>query len=157
MTYEKLAKLAEAAGFSAWADLDVATIELKPEVREMCAANTCGQYGKRWSCPPGCGTLAECAERLRGFDRGILVQTYGDIEDGFDFEAMMEIEQEHRSHFEEMYAALREAGVQTLAIGANAVNEVFAQQTNGFITLLREILDVLVKRSVGVVPCSKSV
>ena len=123
MTYENLSKLAEAAGFSAWAELDVGTIELKPEVRDMCAANTCGQYGKRWSCPPGCGTLDECAEKLRGFSRGILVQTYGDIEDGFDFEAMMEIEQEHKEHFQEMYAALRDAGAETLAIGAGCCTQ----------------------------------
>ena len=51
MTYEQLAKIAEEAGFSAWAPLDIATIELKPEVRDMCAA--CHLYGKRWSCPPG--------------------------------------------------------------------------------------------------------
>ena len=123
MTYEKLAELAKDAGFSAWADLDVSTIELKPEVRDMCAANTCGQYGKRWSCPPGCGTLEECAERLKSFDRGILVQTYGDIEDGFDFEAMMEIEQAHKEHFEQMYAALRDAGAETLAIGAGCCTQ----------------------------------
>ena len=66
MTYEQLAKVAEEAGFSAWAPLDIATIELKPEVRDMCAANACGQYAKHWSCPPGCGTLEECGERLKG-------------------------------------------------------------------------------------------
>ena len=118
MTYEQLTKLAEEAGFSAWAPLDVATIELKPEVRDMCAANSCGQYGKRWSCPPGCGTLEACTEELKGFTHGILVQTYGDIEDGFDFEAMMEIESDHKDHFSDMRDALREAGAQILALGA---------------------------------------
>jgi len=123
MTYEQLAALAEASGFSAWAPLDVSTIELKPEVRDMCAVNTCGQHGKRWSCPPGCGTLEECAARLRGFTHGILVQTYGDIEDGFDFEAMMEIEAEHKSNFTDMYASLRDAGVNVLAIGAGCCTQ----------------------------------
>ncbi len=123
MTYEALEKLAQDAGFSAWAPLDAANIELKPEVRDMCAANTCGQYGKRWSCPPGCGTLEECTAQLRGYSRGILVQTYGDIEDGFDFEAMMEIEAEHKEHFLEMYDTLREAGVQTLALGAGCCTQ----------------------------------
>ena len=118
MIYEQLSAMAKEAGFSAWADLDVATIELKTEVRDMCAVNSCGQYGKRWSCPPGCGTLEECARRLKGFERGILVQTYGDIEDGFDFEAMMEIEADHKEHFTEMYSALRETGAEVLAIGA---------------------------------------
>ena len=118
MTYEELSSLAQEAEFTAWAPLDVTTIELKPEVRDMCAANSCGQYGKRWSCPPGCGTLEECTDRLKGYTQGILVQTYGDIEDGFDFEAMMEIEGEHKEHFAQMYKSLREAGASVLAIGA---------------------------------------
>ena len=118
MTYEMLEKLAEEAGFSAWKPLDAATIELKTEVRDMCAVNSCGQYGKRWSCPPGCGSLEECAEKLRGFQGGILVQTYGDIEDGFDFEAMMEIEVDHKEHFTQMYEALRRESGEILALGA---------------------------------------
>ena len=123
MTYQELAKIAEEAGFSAWAPLDVSTIELKPEVRDMCAVNSCGQYGKRWSCPPGCGTLEECTQRLKDYTHGILVQTYGDIEDGFDFEAMMEIEMEHKAHFAEMQEALHEAGVPVLALGAGCCTQ----------------------------------
>ena len=118
MTYEQLAAMAKEAGFSAWQSLDVTTLELKSEVRDMCAANSCGQYAKRWGCPPGCGTLEECTARLKGFTHGILVQTYGDIEDGFDFEAMMEIEADHKEHFQEMHAAIREAGSEVLALGA---------------------------------------
>lgn len=118
MTYEDLAALAEGSGFSAWARLEIATIQLKPEVRDMCAANSCGMYGKRWSCPPGCGTLEECAARLKRYKSGILVQTCGEIEDGFDFEAMMEIEQRHKSNFTNMYAVLRNRTDRVLAIGA---------------------------------------
>ncbi|MBP3684864.1 MAG: DUF2284 domain-containing protein [Oscillospiraceae bacterium] len=123
MTYEQLLKIAEEAGFSAWAPLDISTIELKPEVRDMCAVNSCGQYGKRWSCPPGCGTLEECGERVKACTHGILVQTYGDIEDGFNFEAMMEIESDHKEHFSEMYETLREAGKDVLAIGAGCCTQ----------------------------------
>ena len=118
MNERELAKIAEDSGFTTWAPLDVATLELKQEVRDMCAANTCGQYGKRWSCPPGCGTVEQCRERVRGYSRGILVQTCGDVEDSMDFEAMVEIEGEHKAHFNEMYDALRESGAQVLAIGA---------------------------------------
>lgn len=123
MNYEQLAKLAQKAGFSDWAPLDVATIELKQEVREMCAVNSCGQYGKRWSCPPGCGTLEECAERIRGCTHGILVQTYGEIEDGFDFETMMEIESDHKKHFAQMYAQLGQHSEKVLAIGAGCCTQ----------------------------------
>lgn len=123
MTYEQLSKIAEEAGFSAWAALDLSTIELKPEVRDMCAVNSCGQFGKRWSCPPGCGTLEECEARLREHTHGILVQTCGDIEDGFDFEAMMEIEADHKEHFLEMYDTLRSCEAHILAIGAGCCTQ----------------------------------
>lgn len=117
MNYEQLSELAKKSGFSAWVPLDISTIQLKPEVRAMCAANSCGQYGQRWSCPPGCGTLEECRQRIQGCTHGILMQTCGDIEDGFDIEAMMEIEAEHKTHFNEMYKVLRKAGEPVLAIG----------------------------------------
>ena len=107
MTYEQLTEIASRSGFTAWAEMDPATLEPKQEVRDMCASNSCGQYGKRWSCPPGCGTLEECTNHLRKFPRGILVQTCGDIEDGFDFETMMEIEADHKEHVKQMYETLR--------------------------------------------------
>ncbi len=116
--YDALAQMAEAAGFSAWSPLDPGTIECKSEVRDMCAGNACGQYGKRWSCPPGCGALEECAAQIRGCTQGILVQTIGELEDEFDGEAMMETEARHKAHFQEMLSALREKTGHVLALGA---------------------------------------
>lgn len=117
MNYEVLAKMAEECGFDAWVCLDVSSIHLKQEVRDMCANNTCGQYGKRWSCPPGCGSLEACAHRLKEHTCGILVQTIGRIEDSFDFEAMMEIEATQGKRFQKMYALLQEMECGVLAIG----------------------------------------
>lgn len=116
MTYEELVKLAEEMGFTAWAALDISTIELKPEVRDMCA--TCHLYDKRWSCPPGCGTLEACAENVKKYTHGILVQSVGDIEDGFDFEAMRDIEATHKARFAQMHLRLSESGIPHLALGA---------------------------------------
>ncbi len=118
MNYEDLADLAERTGFSAWAKLDVASIDLKSEVRDMCAVNSCGMYAKRWSCPPGCGTLEDCRKQLQRYPCGILVQTVGEIEDSFDFEAMVEIEAEHKERFARMYDSLRREGTEVLALGA---------------------------------------
>ena len=123
MDYEALSKLAEAAGFTAWAPLDVDTIELKAEVRDMCSNGGCGKYDKCWSCPPGCGDLAECEAKLREHTAGILVQTSGEVEDSLDIEAMMEIQADHKEHFETMYAQLRAAGEPVLALGAGACTQ----------------------------------
>lgn len=123
MNYEELARLAKAAGFTAWAPLDVSTLVVKPEVRDMCAANTCGVYNRVWSCPPGCGELEACAARLKQYGGGILVQTTGDIEDSFDFEGIMEVEANHKAHFTEMYAELRRTGADVLALGAGCCRQ----------------------------------
>lgn len=123
MTYEQLAKIAEETGFTAWAPLDIATIVLKPEVRDMCAVNSCGMYGKRWSCPPGCGTLEACSNRLREYSHGILVQSVGPVEDSFDFEAMAEIEAAHKARFIRMYDALQELNGPVLALGSGCCTQ----------------------------------
>ena len=93
-----LLQLALETGFTHAAPLDIAAIDLKPEVRQMCADNLCGQYGKRWSCPPGCGELEVLRQRLARYSTGILVQTVGQLEDSFDAEGMMAAEQAHKAH-----------------------------------------------------------
>ena len=118
MNIQELCALAKEIGFEQAGPLDPATIELKEEVREMCASGKCAMYDKRWSCPPGCGTLDECRELLKGYTRGILVQSVGELEDNFDIETMMETEAAHKERFYSMRKALLERGVEALAAGA---------------------------------------
>ena len=118
MTIQELCALASEIGFEHAGALDPATIELKEEVREMCASGKCAMYGKRWSCPPGCGTLDECRELLKGYTSGILVQSVGQLEDNFDIETMMETEAAHKERFYAMRRALADRCVEALAAGA---------------------------------------
>lgn len=123
MTYEALAGLAGDAGFTAWAALDINAIHCRQEVRDMCAADSCGRYGSCWSCPPGCGTLEECAARVKAHSHGILVQTVGDMEDSFDFDTMMALEAKHKAHVAGMLSTLRSRGEQVLALGAGCCTQ----------------------------------
>ena len=118
MTYEELAAVAHGIGFEHCGPLDPATIELKEEVREMCASGKCAMYARRWSCPPGCGTLEECRTLLTGYTHGILVQSLGELEDSFDVEAMMETEAAHKERFYAMRKQLHELGAEAMAAGA---------------------------------------
>lgn len=115
---QQLHKAALDAGFTHAAPLDAATIELKEEVRAMCSANSCGVYGKNWSCPPACGELEELRQRVARYRGGILVQTVGDVEDSLDFEGMMEAEAAHRQHFTALHEALLRTWPDLLALGA---------------------------------------
>ncbi len=100
MAFEKdtIVEEAIAMGFS---HAHLAKVEpLKPlnEVRDMCASGKCQIYGKCWTCPPACGTIEECSERMHKYDWGILLQTTAELEDSMDYEGMMEGEQKQKEN-----------------------------------------------------------
>lgn len=115
--WKRLEEEAREAGFRYSAYLDCATIELLEEVRKMCGANTCGQYERNWSCPPGCGSLVALREQVSGFRHGILVQTVGELEDSLDFEGMQEAEQRHKQAFLKLTESLRQTYPGLLPLG----------------------------------------
>lgn len=115
MDYTTIKKLAIEVGFDHAAPLDPATIVLKEEVRQMCAA--CSQYAKRWSCPPGCGTLEEGRKKLAEYRQGVLVQTVGKLEDEFDGEGMMEAESIHKERFHRLCDLLQKEDILPLGAG----------------------------------------
>lgn len=121
--YEALRQQGQQAGFTYVAPLEVSTIQLLPEVRDMCATNSCGAYGKKWSCPPGCGTLEECRARLQGYTAGILVQTVGTLEDEMDYEGMQDASQRHKAAFDAFYAQLRPQFPGMLALGTGGCTQ----------------------------------
>jgi Predicted metal-binding protein len=114
---------AKAFGFSHVGELRCETIELLPDVRSMCASGKCAIYDKNWACPPACGTLAECGERINQFKSGIIVQTTGELEDALDGETMMETEAQHKETFLKFRAVLGEAYPELLALGAGACQQ----------------------------------
>ena len=118
MEYKEMEQMALDSGFSYASHLDCKTLLLLQEVRDMCAANTCGMYGKNLSCPPACGTLEECRQNISGYSRGILLQTVGEIEDSLDFESMQEIEARHKANFTCLTEKLRALYPDMLPLGA---------------------------------------
>lgn len=115
---KELERMGLEAGFTHVALLKSSTIELMPEVREMCEKNTCHMYNKRWSCPPGCGDLETCQKKISQYGEGIIVQTVGQLEDPMDGETMMETEAIHKETFYKFEKMLRKRWPGMLAIGA---------------------------------------
>ncbi len=115
---EHLKALAAGAGFTYAGPLDVSTIRLLDEVRDMCAANACGAYGHNWSCPPACGPIDALRRVISQYYIGLLVQTVGELEDEFDGEGMMETEADHKRHFDTLHGRLLQEWPNLLALGA---------------------------------------
>lgn len=116
--YEDFCTFMRDLGFDEVAQLDVSNIQLLPEVREMCAANRCGAYNKKWCCPPACGTLEECRERVSQHEAAIVMLTVTKLEDSFDFEGMQEGSRHHCGLFQKAMELLREQKVEFLPLGA---------------------------------------
>jgi len=108
------------SGFDAAGTLDCSTIILRTEAREACKSDKCRRYGRSWSCPPGCGSLDECAARIRRYSKGLIVQTVGKLEDEFDGEGMMDAARRHAENFRRLSKELREHYPDMLPLGTES-------------------------------------
>ncbi len=120
MDEKEIEALALSSGFTHTGKLDASTIKVRMEVRDTCAENKCHAYGKNWSCPPACGDLDECEERIRKYKNGLILQTTGTLEDSFDFEAMKELEKAHSKSLKKFAAEIKKIFPEALIIGTGA-------------------------------------
>ncbi|MBR6678120.1 MAG: DUF2284 domain-containing protein [Oscillospiraceae bacterium] len=94
-----LLTLAKDIGFSRFAAVDVSALLAREDVRQLCAADRCGHYGKNWSCPPYAGELTAAQKQLARCTEGVLVQTTGNLADEFDIEGIGRLMQLHSRRF----------------------------------------------------------
>ena len=57
-------------------------------VRDMCASNRCGLYGKTWTCPPGVGDWAFLRDECHAYAHALVFTSKHVLEDDFDFEGI---------------------------------------------------------------------
>ena len=105
-------------GFTHAAPLDVANLRPRQDVRDMCSADKCGAYGKNWTCPPHCGTLAECNAMMHHYSRGILLQTVGTLEKVIDTKAYRRTEAQHLEQFRRFCEEIRIVHPDALCLGS---------------------------------------
>lgn len=107
-----------ALGFTAAVPLDPAKLSVRQDVRDMCAADKCRAYGKNWTCPPHCGDLSQCEEKMHSYSRGLLLQTVGHMEKSIDSKAYRRTEQLHLEQFAAFCRELRQAYPDALCLGS---------------------------------------
>ncbi len=115
---EEWIEKAKEAGFSYAGKLDTSTLQVREMVRDSCADGKCNAYGHNWTCPPQCGTLEECAERMKKYNQGILLQTVGTLQKAIDTKGYMETEKKHRENIMRFAAEIRKVYPDALCLGA---------------------------------------
>ena len=118
MVMEEWKRLALKLGFTAVTDLNPATLHPESFVRDMCATNKCHAYNRNWTCPPACGTLEECEERLLYCRYGLLLQTTGKLAGPFDAKEIIGTEERHLQAFRQFSDQIRQEYPSALCLGA---------------------------------------
>ena len=113
---KEIERLALEIGFSHTAPVNMDSLIPMPEIREMCAADRCRNYGRSWSCPPSpvCGTPEEAGRRMKSFREGLLLQYTRQMENSFDLEEIESAEKCHKQMFDTLIRQIRKMGVSCL-------------------------------------------
>ena len=93
--FERLSAIAAEEGATRAAVIPTEKIETDASYRELCSANTCGNYGNCWTCPPFAGEIHALMAEVPTYGYALVYQTVGTLEDSYDYEGMMEIGERH--------------------------------------------------------------
>jgi len=97
----ELVDKALSAGFTKAAWLNALKLECEARIREYCNPEGCAKHGKNWVCPPSCGSLQECAGKIRRFDCGILLQSVSELQPPVAAEKYRALNLEHNLRLRE--------------------------------------------------------
>lgn len=94
-------------------------IETDRSFRDMCAANSCGVYGKCWMCPPDVGEIDVLMAEIKNYRYALVYQTVSQLEDSFDFEGMVEAKKHTYPLAQSLRSVFAEEGItHVLHLGA---------------------------------------
>lgn len=111
---------AQRAGADNAAVMAVSDIPFRAEFRAMCEMNSCGKYGRCWMCPPDVGPIEPMMEEAKTFERALVFQTIGTLEDSFDIEGMEEAARHHNDVAQDLAGAVVPLLPRSLIMGAGA-------------------------------------
>lgn len=77
-------------------------------LRKLCKDNSCGNYAKTWMCPPGIGKLEDLKEKVKRYNKCLIVQTIFPLTDSFDYEGMVEGKKKLKETMKNIYKNIKE-------------------------------------------------
>jgi len=117
---KNLVDTVEKNGAARAAVVSVDKITFRREFRAACEQNSCGKYGKCWTCPPDVGDIDEMTTRAKTYKHALIFQTIGQLEDSFDIENMQQAAKKHNALILSLIAELTPALESSLILGAGS-------------------------------------
>lgn len=98
--------------------IPVGSIRTDMSFRKLCEANSCGNYGRSYMCPPSVGPIDKLIQRLKTYEWALVYQTVSVLEDSYDFTGMMEAGKRHNDLGERLWDMADRLGMKALHLGA---------------------------------------
>lgn len=95
--------------------------------RHACEANTCGNFGKCFMCPPDIGDIDLLIASVKRYQCAVVYQTIHLLEDSYDFEGMIKAWKKHQELSQQVNQRLRGETFLHLAAGGCGYCEVCAK------------------------------
>ncbi|MBC3886914.1 DUF2284 domain-containing protein [Acetobacterium paludosum] len=111
-------ELLESGEFSEIMDIDVDLIQITQEIRDRCADNYCGFYGKNHMCPPAVGGLQEYRKIIRKYKKGLLFSKVYALKNKYDYQRMVESGVEFRNEIQKIRNEIKSKKIDCLFFSA---------------------------------------
>ena len=99
--------------------IDPKGIEYSDRIRWICQQE-CPMYGKTWACPPGVGTVAECAAKCKSYNSCLMIGTITEAEDITDIAETLQTRPEHEAITNEVREMFRRQGIEPYILSTEA-------------------------------------
>ena len=101
----KLVDKARDLGFTEAVLLNDLEIKCESRLRAYCNPEGCPNHGNNWVCPPGSGSIEECAEKVSRFKSGILLQSVSELNPPVEISTYKQLNFKHNLRLKEFATA----------------------------------------------------
>ncbi|MCJ7837239.1 DUF2284 domain-containing protein [Cuneatibacter sp. NSJ-177] len=118
MEENDMIQMALDAGFLHAKVMDQSDLMFDAELRRYCEANTCGNFGANYACPPDCGTPGEMEAKTRKYKKALVLQTIQQVDSVMDEAQIKEVRRAHNLISLSLTDQFRKAGIHGLPVMA---------------------------------------
>jgi predicted metal-binding protein len=119
MDREKLEEQLSQLPLYVYVFVDPKSIEYSDRIRWICE-HECPMYGKTWACPPGVGSVEDCAAKCKSYTGCLMIGTITEAEDIGNIEETLKTRPEHEAITNQVRQMFREQGVEPYILSTEA-------------------------------------
>ena len=99
--------------------IDPSELEFNDRIRWICE-HECPMYGTSWACPPGVGSMEQCAAKCQSYENCLMISTIVEVEDIANLEQTLATRPDHEAVTNQVRDIMVELGVKPYVLSTEA-------------------------------------